>query len=272
VLGNHDYGGRLFYSAWDQQIAYTWGPTGRWVLPAQYYTMRVDYPSKNFSVDYFMLDTNIGDTSPPEQDQEHNMCNYHYNGNKSCAPFGPASAHVCYDWFKDLWAEQLIWIRGKLNHSNATWRIVLTHFPPEDHVQSPLFVDDFRKLDQDFGIDLIVAGHRHSQGLYGNGNNYWSGTAGIPYVVTGGGGGITSDFAPGFPSAELPEKPEGLDQYGYMDMRLYRDHLAIEAVSEFGKTRGWMQVWHRRAVPDIDFSIAPNAGWKGPGKPAAADE
>eukprot|EP00929_Paragymnodinium_shiwhaense_P049156 TRINITY_DN24809_c0_g2_i2.p1 TRINITY_DN24809_c0_g2~~TRINITY_DN24809_c0_g2_i2.p1 ORF type:complete len:319 (-),score=49.95 TRINITY_DN24809_c0_g2_i2:38-994(-) len=67
TLGNHDYGGFVFNRAWDQQIAYTWahGTNGRWVLPALYWHQRVRYPAKNFTLDLYMCDSNIGDAHWP---------------------------------------------------------------------------------------------------------------------------------------------------------------------------------------------------------------
>jgi hypothetical protein len=45
VLGNHDYGGFMFTSAWDQAIKYTWrhsvGGLGRWMTPALFWSSRV---------------------------------------------------------------------------------------------------------------------------------------------------------------------------------------------------------------------------------------
>ncbi|CAK0833048.1 unnamed protein product, partial [Prorocentrum cordatum] len=60
VLGSVDYGGSTFTAGWDQQIAYTWERpppwSGRWILPAQYYSSRVLYD--DFTVEYFFVDSN----------------------------------------------------------------------------------------------------------------------------------------------------------------------------------------------------------------------
>merc|ERR1712241_1155993 len=63
VLGNHDYGGYRFDQGWDQLIGYTWGNSGRWVMPAQYWRATVHYPE--FAVDYFFLDNNVFDAAEP---------------------------------------------------------------------------------------------------------------------------------------------------------------------------------------------------------------
>jgi len=78
TLGNHDYGGFQFNKGWDQQIAYTYGgsPSGRWLLPGQYWHQHVDYLTKNFSVDYYMVDTQVFDAKHPYHDPGHNICSY----------------------------------------------------------------------------------------------------------------------------------------------------------------------------------------------------
>merc|ERR1719323_1227785 len=88
VLGNHDYGGFLYTSAWDQAISYTWNQPegGRWLTPAQYWRSRVFYP--DFSVDYFFVDSNYQD-AVREVITEHNICGDHNAENDNCGPERP---------------------------------------------------------------------------------------------------------------------------------------------------------------------------------------
>lgn len=245
-LGNHDYGGRHYWAPWEQQIAYTWSPSGRWVMPGLYYHQHVQYPSKDFSVDYYILDTNLGDAVQPDRVPKHNICSREHNLRMSCAPFGPANADHCVKWFQDLWDQQVLWLRTRLTESRADWKIIVTHFPPETCVPNPGFVLDLKGLGEEFGIDLIVSGHRHSQGLYESGENGFSTTAGIPYIVTGGGGGITSDGLPG-------NDIQGTWQYGFMDMTINKTDIIIEAINQAGTLTGTMHVKSRsmrRDTPD----------------------
>jgi tartrate-resistant acid phosphatase type 5 len=248
-LGNHDYGGRHFHAAWDQQIAYTWGPSGRWVLPALYYHQYVSYPTKGFSVDYYILDTNVADTADPTgptKDERHNICNEYHNigataggdpqyPKSDCHPFGPASPAECMIWFRDLWEEQVPWLRKHLNQSKATWQIIVTHFPPETCVHQPKFVMDLKSLGEEYGIDLVITGHRHLQALYATGFNDFSPTAGIPYVVSGGGGGVTAEGVPGSAHDGRTNSPvPPIDQYGFMDMILSKTVLKILSFNHAG--------------------------------------
>jgi len=245
VLGNHDYGGYYFYRAWDQQIAYTWAPGGRWLMPGQYWHQHVEYPTKNFTVDYFMIDTNINDVTNPAEDPMHNICSAKNDAKgANCKPFGPGSAAECVTWFKKLWDTQMDWMAKKLDASRADWQIIVTHFPPEHWTHYPDNTVDLKRLGDKYGIDLIVAGHRHDQELHPAGD--WAVeimdgyAAGIPFVVTGGGGGVTSENDPGFGNV----KPQA-DQYGFMDMTLTKTELRIEAFNFNGASRGVMMVERR---------------------------
>jgi len=242
----------VFYGAWDQQIAYTWGPGGRWIMPAQYYALKVNYPSKNFAVDYFVIDTNVGDAGGPvglnNHDAlfvNHNTCNSWYN-NYDCSPLGPKNPAECVDWFNKLWDAQVQWLEKKLDESVADWQIVVTHFPPEDNVENPGFVDDVQRLGWEYGIDIIVAGHRHIQAIYETGFNYWSRTAAIPFVITGGGGGITSEVSPGISGGDLAESA-----YGFMDMKLDKHMIEIVSYNHWGVYRRAAKFWPRlRSKPE----------------------
>jgi len=246
-LGNHDYGGYYFNAAWDQQIAYTWGPSGRWVMPALYYHQHVVYAAKGFTVDYYVVDDNVADVQDESQDIHHNPCNLWRNPHSDCRPFGPGNASDCVHWFRNLWSEEVKWLDASLAKSTADWQIIMTHVPVESCVPYPQVVDDFKRISDLHGVDLFVTGHRHVQEIYESGHadfNCPDGapclTPGVPYVVSGGGGGITSDFPPG------PEG-SGEDMYGYMDMKISKTEIIIEAFNQAGVPRGVLRTHPRSA-------------------------
>merc|ERR1740117_419267 len=116
-----------------------------------------------------------------------------------------------------------------LNKSTADWQIIVSHFPPETCVFHPEVAYDLRDLGYKYGIDFVVSGHRHGQELHpsGYGARCPGQTAGIPYIITGGGGGITSEAA-----AEM--------SYGFMDMTLTKDVLTIVDYTHTKTERGRM--------------------------------
>jgi len=227
VLGNHDYGGYKFTAAWDQVITYTWSKSGRWMIPAQYWRVKVHYPG--FAVDYFFLDSNFWDAHPPQADPSHNLCNQEHNdADDGCGPEGPANMWDCPGWFQRLWNAQAAWFDEGLAKSTADWQIAVTHFPP-------LWGLDFWKdMTVRHGIDLIVSGHAHNQELHHlKGDNFLSPTA---WIVSGGGGGITSEAVP---------DPAGHDnQYGFVELTLTKGEIAIRGISH-----GGIQIFESYLVP-----------------------
>jgi hypothetical protein len=223
TMGNHDFGGRKFNAAWDQQIAYTWSTantsTQRWYLPGMYWHQRVNYPTKNFTVDIFMLDTNKGDAKHFSADAGHNICGTFNDRRNNCEKAGgPSSMYSCQGWFQNLWNTQSAWLEKHLEKADSDWQILVTHFPPEN------FRGWIKPLHKKYGIDLYVGSHRHSQELHMNTN--W--LEGLNYVIAGGGGGITSEFNPGWDN-------RGQRQYGFMDVTINKTHMKVDSINEHGK-------------------------------------
>lgn len=239
VLGNHDYGGFTFTMGWDQILTYTWGgstSTGRWLLPAQYWKVKVHYPG--FSIEYYMVDTNVFDAKAPDLEMGHNICGREHNpGDASCGGSqGPKSVCACPWWFLDLWITQLNWMQDNLAKSDSDWQVVVTHFPPT------WGQGEWEHLSKAHGIDLFVTGHTHRQAVVGadSPNNFLSPTA---WIVSGGGGGITS---------EGPPDPDGNDdEYGFMELALEREKITIAAISHGGQTRSHTEVRQRQPDPSM---------------------
>lgn len=222
VLGNHDYGGYMYNKGWDQQISYTWSPEGRWMMPAQYWRNKVHYPG--FSVDYFFLDTNQFEAQQPDADPAHNICSRRHvktDEKGGCGKEGPKDVWDCPDWFQRLWDAQKPWLEKGLDDSVADWQILVTHFPP-------VWKRDYWiPLTRQYGVDLLVTGHMHKQNVYNQGSdNFLRPTA---WLVSGGGGGITSE---GFPDQNGYD-----DQYGFFELTLSKEVIEIQGISHGGIRR-----------------------------------
>jgi len=241
VLGNHDWGGRQFNNGWDQQIAYTWAST-RWVMPAAYYMVHVEYPSQMFSADIYMIDTNFLDAHAPDKDSEHNICGQAHNppGADCSAVGGPASVMSCQSWFYDLWAEQKTWLVSQLSKSRATWQIVVTHFPCGEDGERQAF---YRELRTSYGLDLLVTGHRHDQELWKATDTHRNYMAGLTCIVTGGGGGISSEATP---DPHNKEDWFGEAQYGFFDITITKDMMTVESINWDGTVARSTQVYPSR--------------------------
>ncbi|CAK0855017.1 unnamed protein product, partial [Prorocentrum cordatum] len=145
------------------------------------------------------------------QNVDHNICGYAHNpvDAKCAAEGGPESLLTCPTWFQELWGEQKEWLKWGLTESTTDWQVVVTHFPP-------VYGEEFwqRTMSTDHGIDLIVSGHLHRQEVHYDGSeNFLGRTA---WLVSGGGGGVTSDFVPNM---------DGDDQYGFMHLTLSRETI-----------------------------------------------
>lgn len=241
VLGNHDFGGYKFTKGWDQAIAYSWGPGDRWLTPALYWSRRVRHP--DFSVDYIFMDSNVNDAFPPTDLPGHNICSAENNPEgATCGATGPVSPSDCFTWFKDLWEEQIPWAEDRLAAAvDSDWRIIVTHFPPD------FLTETWKRLSEQYKVDLIITGHRHQQEIHLPGpGNVLPETA---WVVSGGGGGITAEAQPHHDGED--------DQYGFMDVTIWRDRMLIESISHGGVLRMSAEVvpWHARTTTTITTTL-----------------
>jgi len=219
------------------------------MMPAQYWSARVHY--HDFSVDYYFVDTNVFDSQDAYNPSFHNICNMEKSGGStaSCGAQGPSSPFDCPFWFKKLWQKQMVWLNRELPQSKAEWQIVVTHFPPV------WGREDWSNVSRRHGIDLIVTGHRHRQEVHfmDPHDEFYEGWPGVKsnfldptaWIVTGGGGGVTSE---GYPDDAGDD-----DQYGFVDLQLKKDEILVEMISHGGHVRKTKRIYRwTSAIPTPD--------------------
>lgn len=224
-LGNHDFGGMEFDDAWDQQIYRTWSPqflTGPlWLMPAMYWSTTVQY--EGFSVDLFFLESDFFDAHRPPIDASHNICGGGFGNWKkqTCYDIRP---YTCEPFFHEMWRGSLDMLRKGLAESTAAWRIIVTHFP------GPSVAPLVASMAHD--IDLIFTGHTHYQ-LNGE-------SAGIDWIISGGGGGVTSDA--------IPTEHGHDNAYGFTDITISKDEMLIELLSWGGPHPGQEMLFDKKVL------------------------
>ena len=115
-------------------------------------------------------------------------------------------------------AANLRWLSDELRSSReegSCWRIVVGHY-----VYGPT-VDKYKSLMRESGAQLYVGGHTHSQAYFPAEHPTSSGVA---TLLVGAGGGIQI------------ENPASRDQYGFGTLRLTRDRLRVQLISDYGAT------------------------------------
>jgi hypothetical protein len=151
------------------------------------------------------------------------------------------SIEGCVDWFWDSMEKQKEWLVEKIAASDATWKIINTHFP------CGYDTEWFKKLKKEYGLDLLVTGHRHQQELWwpGSPSEYVQATMertgwdrdSPACLVSGGGGGI---LAQNFGYADYGTD---LANYGFFDLTITKDQMLIEAIDWNGATFGNITIY-----------------------------
>jgi len=172
-------------------------------MPAQFWSQNVQY--NGFSVDIFMLDSNFLDALPVGADLGHNICQDWFHTNQDCWGI---NLNSCTQHFQASWQASLDMLEDGLSRSTADWKIINTHFPgPAIAAQSRI-----QDLHSRYGIDLLFTGHTHYQV---DGEDH-----GIPWIISGGGGGVSSDAKPSLSGHDTA--------YGFVDFSINKDSLKYD--------------------------------------------
>lgn len=259
VLGNHDYGGWRMDKGWPQQIGYSF-INHNWIMPARYYSKRISHPG--FDIDYFMIDSNAFDAKDHGAEPDHNICGMHNCGGiGTCVNNGGMSSiEGCKPWFWDSYAKQKAWLEEKIKASDARWKIVVTHFP------CGYDAGFYKKLKTQYGLDLLVTGHRHQQELWKPGSkskyiqsflstNGWSGDAPACFVTGGGGGIVSQKFA-------YADYGEDLQWYGFFHLTINKDWIKMELVGTDNIVHGNMTIHPHGSAQAAKDASAASAGLK----------
>lgn len=143
--------------------------------------------------------------------------------------------HTCRDRLTSLLDQSMKMIQTRLEgqQERATWTIVNTHF---HSLITSWGRQEMRDLRDKGLIDFVFVGHAHRQDTmtgWGGVQREWN------YVISGGGGGVTSDACP---------NSGGWDTaYGYTYFTLTKDELVWE-MRGHGGPNGEVQVQKRCTV------------------------
>lgn len=222
VLGNHDYGGASFVCSDDAGTPTECGSTAellfhlsrkfelqsqyvspnadRWHMPDHFYVYSFGDPVTNTTVDVFNLDTNDADSHGARQiccqcygyaGGDDDACEDVDRGQRYCAGGDTAMFDACMRQLRAWGDDSRARLVEAARASNATWKIVNTHYSPYNHY-APHRADEWRELLDGLGVQLFLYGHTH-----GEKHDYAS--FGTHFVENGAGGGIQNESPSGIP-------------------------------------------------------------------------
>jgi 3',5'-cyclic AMP phosphodiesterase CpdA len=119
--------------------------------------------------------------------------------------------------------DQLTWLEDTLAASTATWKVACLHHPPYSggyHGSSIDVRDAFSPMFEQFGVQLVLAGHDHDYQRSEVIN-------GVTYVVSGAAAKKRAAHAADFSVAAW-------SKYHFVDIGIWPDHLDLRAVDQDG--------------------------------------
>lgn len=211
VMGNHDYGGASFIcdqectstedmlknleEKFTRQQKYTSPNDDRWKMKDHYYKETIQ--NGGVTVDIFNVDTNYATVHGASQ-----ICCqcYGYAGgdNPTCSEPHPDTAgklcaggsldmyNACMNKLKEWQDDSLVQLERDAKASNATWKVVNSHYSPHFHMPPDMYAGWYKVL-KDTGVHLFINGHTHAE------SHDYSSTHKVHFVTNGAGGGIQSE-------------------------------------------------------------------------------
>ena len=95
-----------------------------------------------------------------------------------------------------LWDAELAWIESDLSSTSKEWKLVVLHEPGwsngAEHENNPDVQELLQPLCEEYGVQMVFAGHNHSYGR--------ACKNGVHHITTGGGGAPLRTPKPGYPN------------------------------------------------------------------------
>lgn len=221
VMGNHDYGGASYLcssgdvpakcgstseliSSLNQkfklQAQYVSPNDNRWIMSDHFYVHKLLDPVSGLEIEIFNMDTNDADTHGARQiccqcygyaNGQDSQCEDVDRGHSYCAGGDTGMYDACMKQLRAWGDDSRAKLVEAVETSNATWKIVNTHYSPYNHY-APYRADAWHELLSDLGIQLFIYGHTHGEKHdYANFKTH--------FIENGAGGGIQNESPSGIP-------------------------------------------------------------------------
>ena len=145
---------------------------------------------------------------------------FFFPGNERWYSFDVGRVHFVVLDTNSIGAEQASWLDGDLASNERMFTVVLGHHPPYTTAwRGPnwAYRSIFVPILERHAVDLVISGHEHHYERLGP-------IGGIPYVVTGGGGGRLTNVKGG------PQSVVATPRHHYLLVEVEEDQLIVEAV------------------------------------------
>ncbi|RLN61666.1 hypothetical protein BBP00_00005241 [Phytophthora kernoviae] len=255
VLGNHDYGGASYIcSSGDEnakcsssdalvtalenkfkwQSGYKSPNDDRWVLTDHFYVYSIEDADSGVSIDIFNVDAGDADTHAAQQvccqcygyaEGDDKSCKNIARGDNFCCGGDTDMYDACFAKFTEWSDDSRTQLAEKVASSNATWKVVNSHYGPYVHYAETGMKKWFDILEGS-GVHAWVYGHTHGE------KHDYSSSLGVHFVENGAGGGIQKESASGIPTyAADSVKNEWTytgDEYGFFSLQASEDWLKLQ--------------------------------------------